>query len=130
MLIKIVKCLLGFCILCIIQFVCNYIVKYTHLFIPAPILGIIVLSVMLHFNIIKKEWIKDICDLLLKYMPLLFVPLFVGIIGYYGMIQKNLIPILLNVIMTATLTLLITAFFVENIIKFVRLRKMRKFNND
>lgn len=104
--------------------------KLTNIVFPAPILGIIVLFLLLQFKIIKREWIEDICALMLKYMPLLFVPLAVGIISYYGIIEKNLIPILINVIGTTTLTLLLTAMFVENVIKFIRLQRMRKFHDD
>ncbi len=127
---RIFKCLIGFLILCFIQFLCNWIIKLTHIVFPAPILGIIVLFILLQTNLIKREWVKDICDLLLKYMPILFVPLAVGIIAYYSVIEKNLIPILINVIGTTTLTLLFTAIFVENVIKHVRLQKIRRLKND
>ena len=66
---------------------------------------------------------------MLKYMPLLFVPLSVGIIAYFGIIEKNFIPIIINVVGTTTLTLLLTAIFVENVIKYVRLRKIRNLRN-
>lgn len=130
MLSRVIKYFIGFFILCFIQFACNFVMKLTHIVFPAPILGIIVLFLLLQFKIIKREWIEDICALMLKYMPLLFVPLAVGIISYYGIIEKNLIPILINVIGTTTLTLLLTAMFVENVIKFIRLRRMRKLHND
>lgn len=130
MLVRFIKIIIGFVILCAIQYLCNWIVKLTHIVLPAPILGIIVFALLLQFKIIKKEWVQDICNLLLKNMPLLFVPLFVGIIAYYGIIEKNLIPILINVIVTTTMTLIVTAIFVENVIKFVRLRKIRKIHND
>ncbi len=123
---RILKCLIGFLILCLIQYSCNLLVKITGVPFPSPILGIIVLFVLLQLNIIKREWIKDICELMLKYMPLLFVPLSVGIISYYGIIEKNFLPILINVVGTTTLTLLLTAMFVENVIKYVRLQRMRK----
>lgn len=127
---RIFKCLLGFIILCAIQFACNMFIKIFNIPFPAPIMGIIVLFLLLQLNILKREWIKDICELMLKYMPLLFVPLSVGIVAYYGIIEKNLIPILINVIGTTTLTLLLTAMFVENVIKYVRLHRMRKLKND
>lgn len=130
MLSRFIKYLIGFSILCVIQFSCNWVIKLTNIVFPAPIMGILVLFILLQFGIIKRDWIKDICELMLKYMPLLFVPLAVGIISYYGIIEKNLIPILINVIGTTTLTLLFTAMFVENVIKYVRLRKMRKLHND
>ena len=113
-----------------IQYLCNWFIKLTHIVIPAPILGIVVLFILLQFDVIKKEWIKESCEFILRYMPLLFVPLSVGIITYLGVIEKNLIPILINVIGTTTLTLLLTAMFVENVIKYVRLQRMRKLKND
>ena len=130
MLYRVLRYLLGFFILFAIQYLCNWFIKLTHIVIPAPILGIVVLFILLQFDVIKKEWIKESCELILKYMPLLFVPLSVGIITYLGVIEKNLIPILINVIGTTTLTLLFTAMFVENVIKYVRLQRMRKLKND
>ena len=130
MLSRVIRYLVGFFILCAIQFFCNLFIKFTHIVFPAPILGIIVLFLLLQIGVIKKAWIKDICDLILKYMPLLFVPLSVGIITYLGVIEKNLIPILINVVGTVTLTMLFTAMFVENVIKYVRLQNMRKYKND
>ena len=127
---RILKCLIGFFVLCLIQYLCNLFVKTINIPFPAPILGIVVLFLLLQFNIVKREWIKDICEFILKYMPLLFIPLAVGIVSYYGMIEKNLVPILINVIGTTTLTLLLTAIFVENVIKYIRLQRMRKSKND
>lgn len=130
MLSRFLKYILGFAILCVIQYLCNLFVNITRVVFPAPILGIIILFILLQLNVIKREWISDICELLLKYMPLLFIPLAVGIIAYFSLIEKNLIPILINVVGTTTLTLLLTAMFVENVIKYVRLQKMRKIKND
>ena len=127
---RILKCIIGFIILCTIQYFCNWMVKLTHIILPAPILGIILLSLLIQANIIKKEWIKDICNLLLKNMPLLFVPIFVGLISYYGIIEKNLIPILVNVIIGTTLTIMVTGIIVDNIIKYIKLRRMRKLHHD
>ena len=128
--IRIFKIIFGFIIICFLQFLCNFAVKQFHIIIPSPILGLIVFAFLLQTNVIKQVWIEDVCNLLLKIMPLLFVPLFVGIISYYGIIEKNLIPILVNIILTTTLVLILTALFVENVIKFVRLHKMRKSKNE
>ena len=124
------KLVLGFSILCSIQYLCNIVVKYTNIVLPAPILGIVVFACLLHFNIIKKNWVKDICELTLKYMPLLFVPLAVGIITYYSLIEKNLVAIVVNVILVATITLVITALFVENFLKYLRYRRIRQKQNE
>ena len=127
---KILKCGIGFVILIALQFLCNLLIKTAHIAFPAPILGIIIFAFLLQINIIKKEWVKDICEFLLKIMPMLFVPLLVGIVVYYSVIEKNLIPVLINIIVTATLTILLTAITVDNIIKYVRLHHIRKLHDD
>ena len=127
---KLLKLVLGFGILCLIQTVCNLALTVLNIKFPAPIMGIIVLAFLLRLNIIKKEWVKDICELFLKYMPLFFVPLFVGIIVYYSLIEENLIPILVNIAITTSLVIIISALFVENVIKFVRFYKIRGHKND
>ena len=38
--------------------------KFFNFVFPSPILGIIVLFILLQTNIIKRDWIKDICSLL------------------------------------------------------------------
>ena len=126
---RFLKLVLGFGILCLVLALCNLVLTLLNFNFPAPIMGIILLAVLLRFNIIKKEWVKDICELFLKYMPLFFVPLFVGIIVYYGMIEENLVPILVNVVVTTSLVIIVSALFVENVIKFVRLYKIRRRKN-
>lgn len=107
----------GFLILIAIQFSCNYLLKILHMAFPSPLLGMIVLAVLLYFKIIPERLIKDICDLLLNNVSLFFVPLFVGIICYINIIQKNATPIIITVVFSTLLTMVITAFLVEGIIK-------------
>ena len=127
---KIFQYSLGFAILCLILIACNFLSKTFSLILPSPIMGIIVLFLLLQFKVIKEEWIKDICELLLKYMPLLFIPFLVGIVSYYGLVKSQLIPLLGNIIICAFLTLISTALIVENIIKYTRLEKMRKSTDE
>ena len=124
------KFILGFGILCIIQLICIFIVKTTHLMLPAPILGLISFALLLQFNIIKKEWIQDICEFLLKYLPVLFVPFLVGIISHFDLIGKNLFLLIVNIFITTAITLIVTSLFVENFIKFVRLKRIKGGKND
>lgn len=124
------KFILGFGILCIIQLICMFIVKYTRIMLPAPILGLIVFALLLQFNIVKKELIQDICEFLLKYLPVLFVPFLVGIISHFDLIGKNLLLLTINIFITTAITLVVTALFVENVIKFVRLKKIKDMKND
>ncbi len=118
--------ILGFAILVILQFISNFIINISPVKFPAPILGMVFFVILLQTKIIKEEWIKEICELLLKHMALLFIPLFVGIIVYFDLIKTNLLPILLAIFLITTLIMVFTALFVETIIKFTRLSKMKK----
>lgn len=118
--------ILGFAILVILQFISNFIINISPVKFPAPILGMVFFVILLQTKIIKEEWIKEICELLLKHVALLFIPLFVGIIVYFDLIKTNLLPILLAIFLITTLIMVFTALFVETIIKFTRLSKMKK----
>lgn len=118
--------IIGFAILIILQFISNFIINLSPVKFPAPILGMVFFVILLQTKIIKEEWIKDICELLLKHMALLFIPLFVGIIVYFDLIKTNLLPILLAIFLITTLIMVFTALFVETIIKVTRLAKIRK----
>lgn len=118
--------ILGFAILVILQFISNFIINISPVKFPAPILGMVFFVILLQTKILKEEWIKEICELLLKHMALLFIPLFVGIIVYFDLIKTNLLPILLAIFLITTLIMVFTALFVETIIKFTRLSKIKK----
>lgn len=117
---------LGFGILILLQFISNLIISILPVKFPAPILGMVILVILLQAKILKEEWIKNICELFLKHMALLFIPLFVGIIVYFDLIKTNILPILLAVFLITTLIMVFTALFVETIIKFTRLARMKK----
>jgi len=115
--IRIKNLAIGFLILIMIQFISNCLVKELHIPFPSPLLGMVILSLLLYFEVIPKKTIKNISNLLLKNMALFFIPLFVGIISYSQLIKENLFPIILTIVFTTFFTMLVTALGVEYIIK-------------
>lgn len=126
MLTKILKVITGFLIIILIQIISNYLVKLTHLPVSSAILGLIIFVVLLKFKIIKTNYVELCVNLILKYMPLLFIPLFVGIISYYKVIANDLLKLLLIIILSTITVLILTAVTVETIIKYVKLSKYKK----
>ena len=123
---KFLNFIIGFLIIFGILFFCKFLINLTRITFPAPILGIIVLFILLSLKIIKEEWISDFCKFILKYMILFFIPAFVGVIEYFDIISKNLYPILATVFITTILIMVITALFIDNIVKFKRLHNIEK----
>lgn len=117
---KIKSLAIGFAILIAIQFSANCVLTTLHIAFPSPLLGMVVLALLLQFKIIPMDLIKDICELLLKNMALFFVPLFVGIMSYEKLIKANLVPIALTIIITTFVTMLLSAFFVDAVIKMTQ----------
>ncbi|KID58411.1 hypothetical protein JF50_07010 [Pseudoalteromonas luteoviolacea] len=67
---------------------------------PAPLVGLIVLFLLLLFNIINPEKLAPTSQLLIKYLPLFFIPVGVGFISHLTMIAEHivLISLLLTVL--------------------------------
>ena len=102
----------------------EFLQKFFELNIPGPVIGLILLlSTLL---IIKKnnKTIEDFkanlvfsAENLLNYLPLLFIPVGVGVVMHLSLLEENLVPVLLVIIIGTLLTLALTAFLMEKLIK-------------
>ena len=126
MLTKIFKIIIGFLIIISIQAVSHCIIQLLKLPLSEAILGLMIFTGLLKLEIINKNYVEDCVNLILNYMPLLFIPLFVGIISYYNIIENELLKLALIIILSTIFVLILTALTVEAIIKYVRLSKLKK----
>ena len=102
----------------------EFLQKFFELNIPGPVIGLILLlSALL---IIKKnnKIIEDFkenlvfsAENLLNYLPLLFIPVGVGVVMHLSLLEENLVPVLLVIIIGTLLTLALTAFLMEKLIR-------------
>ena len=118
--------ILGLGIIFLILYLSKFILNLAHIVFPAPILGIIILFSLLKIGVIKENWVKDFCNFMLQNMILFFIPIFVGIIGYQDVILKNFLAITMTIIITTTLVIVVVGLFSYNVIKYQRLRRMKK----
>jgi holin-like protein len=82
----------------------------TGLKVPPSILGMLLLTLFLKIGVYKAPWIKDISELLLRYLPLFFVPAGVGIMVYLGKIAQNWVGIVLASVLSFLLVLFVTGW--------------------
>ncbi len=125
MLTKIFKIIIGFLIIISIQAVSHCIIQLLKLPLSEAILGLMIFTGLLKLEIINKNYVEDCVNLILNYMPLLFIPLFVGIISYYNIIENELLKLALIIILSTIFVLILTALTVEAIIKYIRLSKFK-----
>ncbi len=77
--------------------------------IPASVLGLILLFLALEFKIIKKSDIQETADFLKDNMAFLFVPLTVGLMNDWDILQTNLLNLIIIMIVTTTLSMIVVA---------------------
>ena len=121
---------LGILIIFIIQYLSIFITKSLNIIFPSPIFGIILLFIFLKIGLIKENWIKDFCEFIIKHMILFFIPMFVGIMVYQDLITKNFLNFFLIIVLTTSITGISVGLFIENIIKYKRLKKLKEAKND
>ena len=109
------------------QLVGEFIQKFLELSIPGPVIGLFLLLIMLLLS--KKNYYKipvnfqinliNSAENLLNYLPLLFIPVGVGVVMHLSLLEDNLVPVMLVIIIGTLLTLAVTAFVMERLLKEV-----------
>lgn len=120
----------GFIILLAFYYVSCFIVKLIHISLPPAILGLILFAISLKQGLIKEQWIKPICDILINNMAMFIVPLFCGLIAYKSILAENWLAILIIIFVTTTIVIVLTGIFTEWGIKILRLNKIKELGKE
>ncbi|MDX7988266.1 hypothetical protein FE392_13145 [Xenorhabdus sp. 12] len=78
--------------------------------LPGSIIGLLILFCLLAFQIIPAHWVKPSCNLLMKNMTLLFLPIGVGIMDYYPQLSQQILPIVLSCIVSTIIVMIVVAY--------------------
>lgn len=85
------KYIKQFTIIVLISFVGELMNYFIPLPIPASIYGLVIMLVLLTTGALKLEMIRDVAGFLLTIMPLMFIPIAVGLIESWDIIQPRVI---------------------------------------
>ena len=109
------------------QLVGEFIQKFLELSVPGPVIGLFLLLIILLMS--KKNYYKipinfqinliNSAENLLNYLPLLFIPVVVGVVMHLSLLEDNLVPVMLVIIIGTLLTLAVTAFVMDKLLKEV-----------
>ncbi|WP_239747766.1 CidA/LrgA family protein [Mammaliicoccus sp. P-M56] len=117
---KFIKVILQICIIYLITIFGSWIQQILDIPIAGSIIGLATLFLLLQFNIIKEEWIKDGANLLLSTMIFFFIPSIVGAMDLVEQINSQFIFLIILVIASTCIVALCSGYFAE---------KMTKSNN-
>ena len=97
--------------------------KFFGLSIPGPVIGLVLLLLTL-LSIQKreravpiKEDLYNSAEILLNYLPLLFIPVGVGVVMHLSLLEDNLASVVLVIILGTLLTLALTGYVMEKILR-------------
>lgn len=93
----------------------NAITEALHLPVPGSIVGIVVLFALLHFKVIKLEWVDLGAKWLLAEMLLFFIPPVVGIVEYKELMLENGLRISLVIVLSILCVMVITGLIAEKL---------------
>ena len=111
-------------IILLFQLMGEFIQKFFEFSIPGPVIGLIfLLSVLLIIKKINKKHeafdtnLVITAENLLSYLPLLFIPVGVGVVMHLSLLEENLVSVLLVIVFGTLLTLALTGYVMEKLLK-------------
>lgn len=107
----------GISLLVALQWVSTVILNFLGIPFPPALLGMLLLLVLLCTGIVKEEQIKDICDILISKMGMLFLPAGVSVMLYFDVIAQEFTAIILSNIVCSIAMLLGTAAILQLLLK-------------
>ncbi|WP_392565332.1 CidA/LrgA family protein [Utexia brackfieldae] len=81
--------------------------------IPGSILGLLILFFLLSFQLIPSHWIKEGCNLFMRYMTVLFIPAGMGIMDTYTLLFDNFLPIVIGCLASTIIVLLLIGYLTQ-----------------
>ncbi|SGZ05306.1 Putative effector of murein hydrolase LrgA [Moritella viscosa] len=62
---------------------------------PSSIIGLLLLFIALSSGILKQKYVEKVCLQLNRHIGILFVPAGVALMGYFDLVQQNLLPLIM-----------------------------------
>ncbi|ANE76984.1 CidA/LrgA family protein [Dickeya solani] len=100
----------AFALIYLCLFAGNAISALLPITIPGSILGMLILFALLASQILPPGWVKPGCHLLIRYMALLFVPIGVGVMNYYGVLRDQFAPIVVSCLVSTFVVMIVVGY--------------------
>lgn len=85
--------------------------------IPAAIYGLVLLLIALATGLLKTSQVSDAANWLISTMPILYVPICVKILEYWGIISQNAVAIITITVLSTFLVFAVSGFVTQLLMK-------------
>ncbi|ACS86229.1 CidA/LrgA family protein [Musicola paradisiaca] len=97
----------AFALISLCLFAGNAVSALLPITIPGSIIGMLILFALLASQILPARWVKPGCNLFIRYMALLFVPIGVGVMNYYDLLLSQFGPIVVSCLFSTIIVMLV-----------------------
>lgn len=104
-------------VLLFFQLVGEAIAQVSHLPVPGPVIGMVLLFLALQWRSNLPEPLQTTAQTLLSHLSLLFVPAGVGIIQYGSLLEEEWLALTIAVVLSTVLTIAITGLVMRAFIQ-------------
>ena len=78
--------------------------------IPGSIIGMLILFVLLALQILPAKWVNPGCNILIRYMALLFVPIGVGVMQYFSLLSAQFGQVVVSCTISTLVVLVVVSW--------------------
>lgn len=110
---KILKIIASLAFIIGLNFLCQCLVTVLNIKFPAPLIAMILLSLLMYFKIMSLDFVESGAKLLLDNIGLFFVSLLVGSFGYLFIIKDKLLIIFSIFIITSISLIIFTGLITQ-----------------
>ena len=110
------KTVFQFAIILVFSFVGEILHELIPLPIPASVYGLVLLFVSLLTGIVKLPQVEKAADILIKIMPMMFIPAVVKMVTIADLLRANLLPIVIVVTVSTITVMVVTGVTAQGMI--------------
>ena len=78
--------------------------------IPGSIIGMLILFFLLALQILPPQWVNPGCNILIRYMALLFVPVGIGVMQYVDVLKAQFGPVVVSCFISTLVVFLVVSW--------------------
>lgn len=104
-------------IIALISFIGEMMHRFLPFPVPSSIYGLLLMLLLLMTKVIKLESVDYVGKVLIKYMPIMFVPAGVGLVTAWDRLYPILIPVAVITFVSTIIVMIVSGKFTEKLIK-------------
>jgi len=108
----------GILLLLICQLIGEVVVSLTHLPVPGPVVGMLLLLGILLATGGPSPGLERVAQGLLKHLSLFFVPAGAGVVAYLSLIGREWLPLSAALVGSTALTMALTAWTTQTLMRY------------